>query len=162
LASRRARLAKLIDHFDAETVVAVGCAVSVDPSLEPMTAATLKQVLHECPDDEFLVFEQDRAEYVIPLGKWMIAVNVGSPLREGLDRCNAEWLEEVKGRLLGPRTLEGLEASHEEPRQATPTSDEWLRCPHCGMSFALRDRQRWDGQRHQTCGGRISLSDPLP
>ena len=95
---KRVQLGKLLDDLDAETIVAAACETA---SFEPITVAALKQVLHECPDDDLMVFEQDEIYYLIPLGKWAIAIDAGSPIREGLDRCNAEWHEEVRRRLLG-------------------------------------------------------------
>jgi hypothetical protein len=37
--------------------------------------------------------------------------------------------------------------------------DDWVKCPKCGISFNLRDRTQWTGQRHLTCGQRLEIQD---
>lgn len=56
------------------------------------------------------------------------------------------------------REAEALRLSLSQERPASPDSSGWLSCPHCGTRFTIRDRQRWDGEHHSSCGGRISLT----
>jgi hypothetical protein len=41
---------------------------------------------------------------------------------------------------------------------ATADSDGWITCPHCKIRFTNRDKQRWDGEKHRSCSGRINLN----
>jgi hypothetical protein len=55
------------------------------------------------------------------------------------------------------RKAEALKLRLDQERLANPDSNGWVACPHCGVRFTIRDKQRWDGERHRSCGGRISL-----
>jgi hypothetical protein len=55
------------------------------------------------------------------------------------------------------REVEALKARRDQERPAHPDAEGWITCPHCGNRFTTRDKVRWDGERHQSCGGRISL-----
>lgn len=46
------------------------------------------------------------------------------------------------------------------PILATPYTEGWIECPFCGIRFSMRDKARWGGERHLTCGQRISI-DPI-
>ena len=52
--------------------------------------------------------------------------------------------------------LEPYFTSDEEIR--LPDADGWLRCPGCSTVFTTRDRDRWTGYRHKSCGQRIRVS----
>jgi hypothetical protein len=56
------------------------------------------------------------------------------------------------------REVEALKLLRSQERPASPDLGGWLSCPHCGTRFTVRDAQRWDGERHRSCGGRISLT----
>lgn len=36
-------------------------------------------------------------------------------------------------------------------------SNGWLKCPKCGIRFTIRDRHRWSGRRHLTCGQKLRI-----
>lgn len=42
-----------------------------------------------------------------------------------------------------------------EPLAALNEVPDWLTCPACGIRFCMRDRDRWGGGRHLSCGQRI-------
>jgi hypothetical protein len=54
------------------------------------------------------------------------------------------------------REVEARKLPLDQALPAQPDAEGWLTCPHCGRRFMLRQRRRWDGERH-SCGGRISL-----
>jgi DNA-directed RNA polymerase subunit RPC12/RpoP len=39
----------------------------------------------------------------------------------------------------------------------TVNAHGWVRCPHCGWRFTIRDKNVWDGQRHIMCGTYLTL-----
>ena len=55
------------------------------------------------------------------------------------------------------REVELLLASREQLRPASQYIEGWIVCPHCRTRFTIRDKKAWDGERHSSCGGRISL-----
>jgi len=57
------------------------------------------------------------------------------------------------------RDMEALVLSRDQQRPANPDSEGWILCPHCRTRFTIRDKGRWDGERHRSCAGRILL-DP--
>jgi len=59
------------------------------------------------------------------------------------------------------REQEALQKSLDRVLEARPDADGWLRCPHCGGKFTIRQKKRWDGERHR-CGGRVRIEGPAP
>jgi hypothetical protein len=55
------------------------------------------------------------------------------------------------------RGVEARKSRLDQRRPANSDPEGWVTCPHCGTRFTLRDKDRWDGDRHRSCGGRISL-----
>lgn len=47
--------------------------------------------------------------------------------------------------------------AREITRSANPDSEGWLKCPHCGWHFTLRNKNSWDGVRHCSCRGKIQI-----
>ena len=55
------------------------------------------------------------------------------------------------------RDAAALMASREEGRPARQYIEGWVVCPHCRARFTIRNKKSWDGERHRSCGGRISI-----
>jgi len=56
---------------------------------------------------------------------------------------------------------EARQRSLDRVLEARSDEDGWLLCPHCGGKFTVRQKKRWDGERHR-CGGRVRLDGPFP
>ena len=98
----RIELEQLLGRLGAEKVV--GEVLDVEsmhttPVFESTTASSARQLLSEWSADTVLVSEQEGLYFMVHLRKWII-VRQASPLFEGLDRFYAEWVAEVKKRLL--------------------------------------------------------------
>jgi hypothetical protein len=52
-------------------------------------------------------------------------------------------------------------ANDNPPVAVRVAEDGWVTCAHCGLRFALTDKDRWTGLRHVTCGQRLLL-EPGP
>jgi len=101
---KRAELDQLIRQFEGETVLG-------KRSSGPVTASALSRLLQDWDGEETLISEQDYAWYIVHFSRpdkyadphahrWM-SVGEESPLYAGLKRCQAEWHEELRRRLLG-------------------------------------------------------------
>ncbi len=44
-----------------------------------------------------------------------------------------------------------------EPAEATANGQDWVLCPNCGRHFALKCKNSWNGDRHITCGKRLTI-----
>lgn len=54
------------------------------------------------------------------------------------------------------REVEARKLRLDQALPAQPDAEGWITCPHCSGRFTLRQKRRWDGERH-ACGGRINL-----
>lgn len=52
----------------------------------------------------------------------------------------------------------GAFRKNDSPAITVEVSSGWVTCPYCDMRFMLSYSQRWDGDRHITCGQRLFLN----
>jgi len=57
------------------------------------------------------------------------------------------------------RVREARQRDLDRALNAQAGEDGWLLCPHCNRKFRIHG-DRWDGERHTRCGGRIRLGGP--
>ena|SRR5882724_1920787 len=54
--------------------------------------------------------------------------------------------------------IEKENVSNEQPEmRANDNKEGWLTCPNCKKRFSTRDKNRWNGKMHLTCGQRIKI-----
>ena len=66
-------------------------------------------------------------------------------------------VREVRGRVSWLRREVTWPARDNPPVAVTPREDV-IDCPACGITFFIKDGNRWGGGRHLTCGQRIDLT----
>ncbi|QQP94408.1 hypothetical protein [Lysobacter enzymogenes] len=71
-----------------------------------------------------------------------------------LDTARAE----AAGRIEWLRRERAWPARDVAPVTVEQPASGLLRCPFCGISFALSDRDRWGGGRHLRCGQRLIVA----
>lgn len=65
-------------------------------------------------------------------------------LVQGAALIHGLWLKLTKGKRVLPATVD---------------RSGWTECPQCGVRFSIKDRGRFDGQRHKTCGTYLRIND---
>jgi hypothetical protein len=86
---------------------------------------------------------------------------VGNQRMMNMAEAGAKALERYMPHLAAAGPIGG-ESSHpindSSPIEAHLVGDS-INCPCCGRRFKQSDRNRWDGERHLTCGQRIILKE---
>ena len=84
---------------------------------------------------------------------------VWTPGRPGASRFDAigQAVSEAEGRVAWLKREASWPAKDVEAGAVRPYAEGWIECPFCGTRFSLRDRDRWNGERHTTCGQRIVI-----
>ena len=78
---------------------------------------------------------------------------------EAYEQLNEEStpLAALKERALLIRRQRLAETALRSVKDASVTEDGFCRCTHCGTSFSISSSRSWDGEKHRTCGGYLSL-----
>lgn len=64
---------------------------------------------------------------------------------------------EASGRVAWLKREVEWSARENAPMPTMPYGEGWIKCPFCGIHFSMLDKVRWGGERHLTCGQRISI-----
>lgn len=66
-------------------------------------------------------------------------------------------INEASGRVAWLKREVEWPARDNVPIPTVPNGEGWIKCPFCGIRFSMLDKVRWGGERHLTCGQRISI-----
>lgn len=64
---------------------------------------------------------------------------------------------EASGRVAWLKREAEWPARENAPMPTMLYGEGWIKCPFCGIRFSMLDKVRWSGERHLTCGQRISI-----
>lgn len=77
-----------------------------------------------------------------------------TPLAKQCRHCRRDWHDPAQLKFLGggPKS-----AALDAPVAVIPYQPDWVRCSRCGKRFSIRSASSWDGERHVTCGQRLTI-----
>ncbi len=109
-------------------------------------------------DDGLFTFIEERNAAEPPSSRWE-----RPPSSNGIFDSAGAVVREVRERV-GWLRREVTWPARDNPMVAvSPREGSVIDCPACGITFFIKDGDRWGGGRHLTCGQRIGLTEaPIP
>jgi DNA-directed RNA polymerase subunit RPC12/RpoP len=66
-----------------------------------------------------------------------------------------------KGYNARQKTADGIARQMKKPAvKAALDKLGWIKCPNCKFRLIAKDKARWDGRFHLTCGQKITIQEP--